>query len=420
MFISSYYVLVATCVLARKTEWLRNAALAAALVFPAISGIHGIVLAAMDRKGGVDLDVYGALQFCAVGALTAPVTVRFSKTYFNTPGRNVIFLWTLIVLAGLMALTVEFFRLGPLPCADGGDGLPLYRLQDFEYGTTMCGLICSAEDGPHSPMRAGSANDIYVVPAPYVLTFGAATLIAAGSCIPPILSLISTWEKINFLNWQARWGRQRDVDSEPATSTNASEIHADCAGSPAEALGNTAQLNGVDNNLARGEVALPEPPPESTEQMMKINATIRELLNVIEFIIFSGAVVALIIVGEMNFWSEPLNYQTEPISNIGMSLLSMLLEKSLTNSTIRSMGTYRSLPTSSLRVIIHVACRGGYGFGMQTRAMSTLCKHSYEHMPSSTYCHEHCCSDPVRQLRDGRDMSSTNSFHRANSIRSQP
>jgi len=50
---------------------------------------------------------------------------------------------------------------------------------------------------------------------------------------------------------------------------------------------------------------------------MKINATIRELLNVIEFIIFSGAVVALIIVGEMNFWSEPLNYQTEPISNIG-------------------------------------------------------------------------------------------------------
>jgi len=46
-----YYVLVAACVMARKTEWLRNACLAAALLFPAVAAVHAIVLAAMHIDG---------------------------------------------------------------------------------------------------------------------------------------------------------------------------------------------------------------------------------------------------------------------------------------------------------------------------------------------------------------------------------
>lgn len=46
-----YYVLVAACVFARKREWLRNACLAAALVFPAVAAIHGIVLASIHVNG---------------------------------------------------------------------------------------------------------------------------------------------------------------------------------------------------------------------------------------------------------------------------------------------------------------------------------------------------------------------------------
>lgn len=49
--INSYYVLIAACILARKTEWLRNACLAAALIFPAIAAVHGIVLAALHLDG---------------------------------------------------------------------------------------------------------------------------------------------------------------------------------------------------------------------------------------------------------------------------------------------------------------------------------------------------------------------------------
>lgn len=50
--------------------------------------------------GAVDLDIYGAFQFCAIGILAAPVTVRLSKTYFYDPGRNTIFLWAALILAG--------------------------------------------------------------------------------------------------------------------------------------------------------------------------------------------------------------------------------------------------------------------------------------------------------------------------------
>jgi len=46
------------------------------------------------------MDVYGAFQLCAIGILAAPVTVRLSTTYFYDPGRNTIFIWTGLVLAG--------------------------------------------------------------------------------------------------------------------------------------------------------------------------------------------------------------------------------------------------------------------------------------------------------------------------------
>ncbi|GAW26362.1 putative transcription fungi [Rosellinia necatrix] len=42
-----YYILVATCVLARRKEWLRDACLAAALLLPAVAAIHAVVLAAV-------------------------------------------------------------------------------------------------------------------------------------------------------------------------------------------------------------------------------------------------------------------------------------------------------------------------------------------------------------------------------------
>jgi hypothetical protein len=106
---------VTACIVARKYEWLRDACLAAVLLLPAVAALHGIVLAALHREGkqtrlgrqayshdtgAVDMDMYGAFQLCAIGILAAPVTVRLSQTYFDRPGRNAIFLWTGIIVAG--------------------------------------------------------------------------------------------------------------------------------------------------------------------------------------------------------------------------------------------------------------------------------------------------------------------------------
>jgi len=46
------------------------------------------------------MDIYGAFQLCAIGIVAAPITVRMSRTYFYSTGRNTIFIWTGLVLAG--------------------------------------------------------------------------------------------------------------------------------------------------------------------------------------------------------------------------------------------------------------------------------------------------------------------------------
>ncbi|KAL2169366.1 hypothetical protein VTG60DRAFT_6140 [Thermothelomyces hinnuleus] len=269
-----YYVLVAACVLARKTEWLRNACLAAALIFPATAAIHAIVLASLHTDDAIDMDIYGALQMCSIGILTAPATVRLSRTYFNNPGRNVLFVWTVLVVAGLLALTVEFFRTEAKDCRDSNGG-PVYHLDNFPGNTKQnCSLVCE-EGNPFSPMRTGSADNINLVPKPYYLTFGAATLVAAASCVPGILSMVSIWNKIAKLNWSKQFGTP-DVD----------EV-----------------IEGTNGATPRG--------------MKSVNDVIRRLLSVVEIPVFAGAVLTLIIVGELNFWSPPLFYQIEPIGNIG-------------------------------------------------------------------------------------------------------
>jgi hypothetical protein len=46
------------------------------------------------------MDIFGAFQLCSLGILAAPATVKNSKTYFLDPGRNIIFLWTGLILSG--------------------------------------------------------------------------------------------------------------------------------------------------------------------------------------------------------------------------------------------------------------------------------------------------------------------------------
>jgi hypothetical protein len=46
------------------------------------------------------MDIYGAFQLCSTSILAVPITAMLSRTYFNVPGRNIIFIWTVLTLAG--------------------------------------------------------------------------------------------------------------------------------------------------------------------------------------------------------------------------------------------------------------------------------------------------------------------------------
>jgi hypothetical protein len=102
-------------------------------------------------------------------------------------------------------------------------------------------------------------------------------LVAAGVCIPAILSLIFTWEKILEINWKRRREPER-LDQ---------------------------QIEGV--NITVGE-------------MKGINNRVTLFLSVIEIPLFGGAVMVILIIGEINFFSHQLMYQTEPMASIGMVL----------------------------------------------------------------------------------------------------
>ena len=180
---------------------------------------------------------------------------------------------------GLLSLTVTFFRIDPADCTHDDEGNPIsLDWNEFLYGTT-CGLPCSARNGPHSPLREGSANDINVVPIPHILTFGTATLLAAACCIPAILSVIFMWTKILEINWRTRFG------------------------------------DGLSEEK-RGEVI--DGTNGATEEGMRgVNRAVRKFLSAVEIPVFSAAILAILVIGERNFWSPPMRYQTEPLTTIG-------------------------------------------------------------------------------------------------------
>ncbi|KAJ4246295.1 hypothetical protein NW762_013646 [Fusarium torreyae] len=123
-------------------------------------------------------------------------------------------------------------------------------------------------------MRGGSANNIYVIPAPHTLTFGAATLLAAACCVHAVLCLVSMWDRVLEINWRRRFGRQND---DPASE---------------------------DESANKGV-------------MKKVNDTIGFFLRILAVPVFGGAGLAILIVGEINFFSPQVDYQTEPMANIG-------------------------------------------------------------------------------------------------------
>lgn len=129
-------------------------------------------------------------------------------------------------------------------------------------------------------MRGGSADDVYVVPAPDILTFGMATLMSAACCIPAVLSLISMWYKILEIKWKTSFGD-----------------------------------GGEENKIIDGTNGA------TNAAMMRVKNQVRKFMLAVEIPVFGAAVLAILIIGERNFFSAQVRYKTEPMASIGMSLL---------------------------------------------------------------------------------------------------
>ena len=126
-----------------------------------------------------------------------------------------------------------------------------------------CGLICNVND-PVSPLRGGSANNIYVIPAPTKFAFSTATLLAAACCIPAVLLLVAMWLQIMEVSWKTKFGTE----------------------------------DGIGRRREVGKV-------------------VRLLRKFFEVPLFAAAVLALLIIGERNLFSTQVRYQTEPMANVG-------------------------------------------------------------------------------------------------------
>jgi hypothetical protein len=125
-------------------------------------------------------------------------------------------------------------------------------------------------------MRGGTGNNIYVIPTPHRLTFGTAMLLAAACCIPASLSLLYLVPQVIRLRKQTRATDVEILDA-PIEGTNV-----------------------------------------TVREMQGVNQIARIFLSVVELPFFMAWLVAILIMGEVNLFSRPVIYQTEPFANVGM------------------------------------------------------------------------------------------------------
>ncbi|KAL6699769.1 hypothetical protein J3F84DRAFT_345087 [Trichoderma pleuroticola] len=157
------------------------------------------------------------------------------------------------------------------------------RIMFMWAGLVLTGLVCLAIEFLRAQMFPchddGQGNPISSNPKgfPYgenttceTLTFGAAILVAAGCCIHTIIWMVIMTERFNI-------GAKSNETNKPISGTNGA-------------------TKGTMND---------------------VNLMVHLFLSAAAVPLSRCAAVAIIIVGEINFFSNPVNYQAEPLASIG-------------------------------------------------------------------------------------------------------
>lgn len=100
---------------------------------------------------------------------------------------------------------------------------------------------------------------------------------AAACCIPAILSLISMRNKILYFNWRKSSGKRPEKNEKE-------------------------RIKGTKATIG---------------SMKNVNSTLRLVLGRVEIVVFGGLVLAILVIGERNFFSTQVSYESEPMYAIG-------------------------------------------------------------------------------------------------------
>jgi hypothetical protein len=133
-----------------------------------------------------------------------------------------------------------------------------------------------------SPLRKGSANNVYVIPAPTRLTFGTATLLSGACGIWSALILVSLWNRIVQFHWRTRFGD-------------------------------------LENLTIPGEKNVAAPISEMQYGTMQhVGRYTRKLLEVVKLPLLSAAApLPILILGEISFFSAQVRFENDLETTFG-------------------------------------------------------------------------------------------------------
>ena len=199
--------------------------------------------------------------------------------------RRELFLTSPFFRAGLVSLSVAFFRVKTHTCVDENN----QTIHDDSGGASLCQFDCS--NFSDTPIRAGSNSGMQLGFAPRTgVTLNTGIILSITFCLFAFLSIITMWNQV-ILDNARKLGLIRDATS----------ILPRRKGEGEKPLGGVRGL--LDWISTR--------PDNFSSKLVKLG------LRLITLLVYSGAMLATIIISEVTFWSVELRTGVEPMTSVG-------------------------------------------------------------------------------------------------------
>ena len=163
----------------------------------------------------------------------------------------------------------------------GNDGQPIH---DDSGGVGLCQFSCAVF--PDTPIRAGSNSGMQLVFAPRTgVTLNTGIILSITFCLLAFLSIITMWNHV-ILDNARKLGFIPDATS---------------------ILPRRKGEGRVEGLLSR----ISRPPDIFSSQIIRLG------LYLIELLVYSGAMLATIIISEKTFWSVEMRVGVDPMTTVG-------------------------------------------------------------------------------------------------------